>query len=191
MRRTVLLLAVMALAVVAASGVALANNIQGDGGDNRLVGTNGKDTISGGGGDDDISGRDGADRLFGDSGRDEIRGGKGDDRLQVGLGQDALFGNAGSDFVNAIDGQYNDLVDCGQGEFDVAGIDLDLDSSGPEIGGDEFALNCEALYVGIGPIPIVPGDPTARGQSGTDLSAIDTRAEAEQAEAAGLLRQIR
>ena len=56
MRRTVLLLAVMAYAMVAASGAALADNIQGNGGNNRLVGTNGQDTISGSGGADDIFG---------------------------------------------------------------------------------------------------------------------------------------
>jgi Ca2+-binding RTX toxin-like protein len=42
------------LALVATSGTALAANIHGNGGDNRLVGTDGKDTISGGSGYDDI-----------------------------------------------------------------------------------------------------------------------------------------
>lgn len=199
MRRTVLMLAVMALAMVAASGAVLADNIQGNGGDNRLVGTNGKDTISGGGGDDSIFGRGRADRLFGDSGKDDVHGGKGADRLQAGLGQDALFGNAGSDFVNAIDGQYNDFVDCGEGESDVAGIDFNFEpggpGGGPESDADEVAPNCESVYLGIEPVgPIGPPGAVGaaeRSDSSTDLSAIDTVKEAAQAEADGLLRQIR
>jgi hypothetical protein len=193
MRRTVLLVAVMALAMVAASGVALADNIEGNGANNRLVGTNGKDTISGGGGADDIFGRDGADRLFGDSGNDDVHGGKGDDRLQSGLGQDVLFGDSGSDFVNAIDGQYNDVVDCGEGDGDVAAADIDLFSEGSGRA-DQFSENCEFLYVGIGPIPggiFGPASVESRGASSTNLQGIDTRAEAEAAEAEGMLKQIK
>lgn len=40
-----------------ASGLALADHIVGDAGNNRLVGTPGKDTISGAGGHDDILAR--------------------------------------------------------------------------------------------------------------------------------------
>ncbi|MBA2617679.1 MAG: hypothetical protein H0U91_05850 [Rubrobacter sp.] len=205
MRRMAVVLAAV-LALVATSGAALADGIQGNGGDNRLVGTNDTDNISGGGGDDDIFGKGDRDRLFGDAGADDIRGGNGGDRLQGGLGPDDLFGQNGNDFVNAIDGQTNDFVDCGDGEFDVAGIDVE-GFGGPEgdVEGfgvspsdtDIFALNCEAVYLGIGPISTGPiGEPgpiggEARSGPGTDLSAIDTLEEAEQAEADGLLRQIR
>lgn len=64
----------MALILAAASGLALADSINGNGGNNRLVGTNGRDNISGGG-HDDIFGKKGRDRRFGDSGRDDVRGG--------------------------------------------------------------------------------------------------------------------
>ena len=197
MRRTVLLTAVMALTMVAASGAALADRIVGNGGDNRLVGTNGKDVILGSTGDDSIFGRGAADRLDGDTGRDDVHGGKGDDRLQSGLGRDELFGGKGDDFANAIDGQLNDRIDCGPGDEDVAGID-EADTTTPQGGEDEFAPNCEKVYIAFGPVNPGPGQPPtdfaveeARGESGTDLSAIDTVKEAEQAEAAGLLRQIR
>jgi hypothetical protein len=192
MRRAMLLAAAMAFALAMAGGVALADNIEGNGGNNRLVGTNGKDTISGGGGADHIFGRGGADRLFGDSGNDDVHGGKGNDRLQSGLGQDELFGAAGSDFVNAIDGQYNDVVDCGSGDGDVAGIDIELFEGSQRA--DQFSENCEFVYVGIGPIPggiFGPASMESRGASSTDLQSIDTRAEAEAAEAEGLLKQIR
>ncbi len=197
MRRTVLLVAVMALAMVAASGAALADRIAGNGEDNRLVGTNGMDNISGAAGADDIFGRGGPDKLFGDGGADDVHGGKGDDRLQSGLGRDELFGGPGDDFANAIDRQFNDRIDCGPGDEDVAGIDED-DTTTPQGGEDEFAPNCEKVYIAFGPVFPGPGQPPTdfaieetRGESGTDLSAIDTVKEAEQAEADGLLRQIR
>jgi hypothetical protein len=44
MRKTVLVLASIALAVLLASGVALAANIKGDGDDNVLTGTASRDT---------------------------------------------------------------------------------------------------------------------------------------------------
>jgi Ca2+-binding RTX toxin-like protein len=183
MRRASLLLAVMALALVAASGLALADNIQGDGGNNRLVGTNGKDTISGSGGHDDVFGKGAEDRLYGDSGNDEVSGGGRGDRLQGGLGQDKLFGQGGNDFANAIDGQANDSINCGRGSKDVAGVDFL--NFGARV--DNFAQNCERVYVGVGPFPVRG----ASSDSGIDLSSIDTAEEAEAAEADGLLKQIR
>lgn len=183
MGRRVTVLAVTAmLAMVAASGVALADNVVGDGAGNRLVGTDGKDNISGAGGADDILGKGGQDRLFGDAGNDDVSGGDRGDRLQAGTGQDDLFGQSGNDFLNAIDGQINDSVDCGEGENDVAGIDgffFTQDS-------DDVSPNCEDLYLAI------PGGVGVRsGAPATDLSSVDTVEEAERAEADGLLRQIR
>ena len=185
MRRVMLLAAAMAFALAMVSGAALADNIQGNGGNNRLVGTNGKDTISGSGGNDDIFGKGGQDRLFGDAGNDDVYGGGKGDRLQGGLGRDDLFGQQGNDFANAIDGQVNDRVNCGRGANDIAGID-DFDFAFGSGGADQVAQNCEFLYV---PVPIF--DPNARAASSSDLSAIDTVEEAEAAEAEGLLKQIR
>jgi Ca2+-binding RTX toxin-like protein len=183
-RKAVVLAVAAVLALATTGGVALADNIDGNGAGNRLVGTDGKDTISGAGGADDIFGKGGRDRLFGDSGNDDVYGGEQGDRLQVGTGQDDLFGQGGNDFVNAIDGQTNDRVDCGPGDDDIAGID-DF-SFIPDGGADMVAPNCESLYVGV-----PGGGSAAQGGAGPDLSSIDTRAEAEQAEADGLLRQIR
>ena len=187
MRRAMLLAAAMAFALAMAGGVALADNIEGNGGNNRLVGTNGKDTISGAGSNDDIFGKGGQDRLYGDSGNDDVSGGGEADWLQGGLGDDDLFGQGGNDFANAIDGQTNDRVDCGKGAEDVAGIDAPTGALDPS---DPFADNCEFLYFAVGPVPIKPEGARA-ASSGTDLSAIDTREEAEAAEAEGLLEQIR
>ena len=184
MRRVMLLAAAMAFALAMVSGAALADNIEGDGGNDRLVGTNGKDTISGAGGNDDIFGKGGSDRLFGDSGNDDVYGGGKSDTLQGGLGKDELFGQEGFDIANALDGQANDRVNCGRG-FDVAAIDdFEIAFQDPGAPADQVSQNCEVLYVGV-----VIGNQAAA--SSVDLSAIDTREEAEAAEADGLLKQIK
>src|SRR5215212_7624106 len=64
------LLAVTRVALVLASGVALAATIKGNGSDNRLIGTSKADQIYGLGG---------ADRIFARSGNDEAHGGAGRD----------------------------------------------------------------------------------------------------------------
>ena len=183
-QRVTVLAVATALALVAAGGTALADSLRGDAAGNRLVGTEGRDNISGAGGGDHVFGKGSQDRLFGDSGGDDVHGGDGRDRLQGSLGQDDLYGQAGNDFVNAIDGQVNDSVDCGEGENDVAGIDgffFGQDS-------DQIAENCENLYLAIpGGVGVQVGGEGAT----TDLSYIDTVEEAEQAEADGLLSQIR
>ena len=75
MRRVVLVLAAMALALLLASGVALAVTKVGTPRDDTISGTNGPDQIDGRAGDDDI---------FSRGGRDTLYGGKGDDRLVGG-----------------------------------------------------------------------------------------------------------
>lgn len=69
-------------------------------------GTNGADTLAGGGGNDIIVGMDGDDTinagqgddiLIGGRGNDELNGGANDDRLVGGLGDDALNGGTGND----------------------------------------------------------------------------------------------
>jgi Ca2+-binding RTX toxin-like protein len=189
MRRVILLVVVMAATLVVASGLALADIIVGDGGDNHLVGTNGNDDISGAAGNDDIFGLGGQDRLFGDSGHDEVRGGNGADRLHAGLGNDRLLGQDGKDFANAIDKQVNDVVICGPGKQDVAGFDDrdDLFGSGNE---DRVSESCEFWYVAFGGV-IGPVSSARASDSAIDLSSIDTHEEAEQAEAAGLLKQVK
>jgi Tol biopolymer transport system component len=71
----------------------------GGAGNNRYVGTNGRDRICGGGGNDRIRGLDGRDILYGDTGRDRLRGGPGRDYLDVrdGAGGDVLRGGPGRD----------------------------------------------------------------------------------------------
>jgi Ca2+-binding RTX toxin-like protein len=148
-------LLVALLALVVASGVALADN------------------ISGSGGNDDIFGKDGRDSLF---------GGNDGDALQGGLGEDDLFGQRGSDFVNAIDGQASDSVDCRRGANDVAGID-NLSQVGSST--DDVSEECEDLYIPT----IVFGGASARS-SGAGVSNITSLKEAEHAVGESLLRTV-
>lgn len=92
-----IILTVAAMMVALSAGAALALNLTGDNGRDRLVGTAENDTLRGLGGNDVLIGR-------GDS--------------------DRLFGGAGNDRINAVDpgGPEDDLVNCGPG-FDRVLVD--------------------------------------------------------------------
>ena len=111
MRNTAILVALMGVLVALFSGVALAKVINGNGADNRLVGTPKADTIRGFGGEDVIKGRAGADTLIGGSGDDDV------------------YGSYGNDVVRVVDGDDDDEVYCGGG-FDRVRADDDDDVSG-------------------------------------------------------------
>lgn len=104
-----------------------------------LVGTNGPDTLRGGGAGEVIFGFGGKDRiesggghdcLLGDEGNDVLRGQLGNDRLTGGAGGDVLVGGPGvnaydagpgPDFIDARNGK-RELVRCGSGR-DRARVD--------------------------------------------------------------------
>jgi len=114
MRRTMLLLATMALTLLVASGVALAVNKVGTNGPDTLRGTNGDDNLVGRGGQDNIFSLDGTDNLAGGRGKDNVlagderRPGRGDKNLLGGPGNDVVFGGRGSD--NVLGDEGNDLL---------------------------------------------------------------------------------
>jgi Ca2+-binding RTX toxin-like protein len=114
MRRTMVLLATMALTLLVASGVALAVTKIGGPGPDTLKGTNGDDNLLGKGGNDRIFGLGGRDNLLGDSGRDLVTGGNenrsfgGDKNVVGGPGNDAVIGGLDSD--NVVGQEGNDLV---------------------------------------------------------------------------------
>jgi Ca2+-binding RTX toxin-like protein len=128
MRRILLLLTTMAVALVAASGVAYAiNQVQCDGtGDqdpasSQCRGTNlsdgitgteqpdlivamgGFDDVSAGGGQDELHGGPNADTLRGAAGSDTYNGGAGNDWLDEAptsdAGNDVMNGNTGTDYL--------------------------------------------------------------------------------------------
>ena len=122
MRRVAFLLVVMPLALVLASGVALAVARSGGPGNDTLRGTNGTDALEGNGGNDDLLGLGGTDALSGGKGRDALLGGNerapqgGDKALKGGPGGDAVLGGKGLDALSG--GPGDDLLFEG-GLFEV------------------------------------------------------------------------
>jgi Ca2+-binding RTX toxin-like protein len=115
MRRVILLLTAMALALVLASGVAWGVNKVGTNGPDNLMGTDKADTLLGKGGNDDLFGLKGRDNLVGGPGKDWVIGGSPQDRSMAGdknqlggPGNDGVFTGQGSD--NALGGGGNDLL---------------------------------------------------------------------------------
>lgn len=97
--------------------------IQGNGNDNNLYGTSGRDTISAGGGDDTINGGNGRDVLIGGSGADRF------------------------DFDNLND--VDDVRDFSLNEGDTIGLDADIFSALGTIG-DPVDFGGEYLYYASG-----------------------------------------
>jgi Ca2+-binding RTX toxin-like protein len=137
MRRTIVLLATMALTLLVASGVALAVNKIGTNGPETLRGTNGADNLLGngandvlyalGGNNDNLLGGEGRDWVFGGNedralgGDKNLLGGPGNDGVIGGEGSDNLTGNSGNDVVNdaggpdkILGGNGNDLLGDGE-----------------------------------------------------------------------------
>ena len=127
MRKSVLLLASMTLAVLLACGVALAvdeNCVEGQvcagtDGDDRLIGTPAPDTMRGLDGEDDLRAKEGnddvnggahSDELHGQEGDDELAGAESNDYLVGGVGDDAVSGGTGNDFYRLDEGWGQDTV---------------------------------------------------------------------------------
>jgi hypothetical protein len=179
MRRVVLVLGAMAVALLLASGVALAINKIGTNGPDTLRGTNRADNLLGKGGNDRIFSLAGKDNLIGGRGRDFMLGGTprlasgGDKNLAGGPGNDGVGGGLGSDNVSG--GEGNDLLVGGPGlepreapndklsgadgndVFDVlnkpAAKDVALCGDGLDRvladRKDEVAPDCEKVFVGL------------------------------------------
>src|SRR5215207_768837 len=114
MRRTILLLAAMALTLLVASGLALAVNKVGTQGRDFLKGTDKADNLLGNDANDLIFGLSGNDNLLGGSGKDLVFGGTyerslgGSKNVAGGDGNDVVFGGKGSDKV--MGGEGNDYL---------------------------------------------------------------------------------
>ena len=95
MRKMILVFTVAAMMVALSAGAALALNLTGDNGPDRLVGTAENDTLRGLGGRDTLVGRGDSDRLFGGGGNDFINatdpGRPEGDRVNCGSGFDRVL----------------------------------------------------------------------------------------------------
>ena len=177
MRRVALVLTAMALALVLASGVALAANKVGTNGPDTLRGTNKADNLLGRGANDILLALAGNDNLLGGPGKDIVYGGDenrfsgGNKNMVGGSGNDAVIGGRGSD--NVLGEEGNDLVadgpnrefatdrlTAGDGNDVVAAVNrpafVDIVSCG---GGfdrvivdrkDVLAPDCEKVFFGLG-----------------------------------------
>jgi Ca2+-binding RTX toxin-like protein len=138
MRRTILLLATMALTLLVASGVALAVTKIGTDGPDTLRGTNKADNLLGEGGNDRIFGLRGNDNLLGGSGKDVVVGGNEDIRplggaknVVGGSGNDWVLGGLGSD--NLPGGRGNDFLGNGSFVFHESAQDKFLGGAGNDV----------------------------------------------------------
>src|SRR5215212_7906451 len=176
MRRTMLMLATMALTLLVASGVALAatrigtdgpDTLRGTKGDDNLIGQAGNDTLLSLAGDDTLLGGPGKDVVNGGSlaqpfaGNKNLAGGEGNDVVQGGLGSDNVLGGEGNDFM--VDGEFEppfvkDILSSGEGN-DVlnvankpAGKDIVTCGSGFDRvladRADMVAPDCEKVFLG-------------------------------------------
>lgn len=102
--------------------------INGDAGDDNLVGTplddqinggDGNDTIQGRGGNDQLNGGMGNDLIVGSDGNDEVFGGEGDDQIDGSTGDDELHGQAGNDKI--FGGVGDDIIWGNAGKDDMTG----------------------------------------------------------------------
>lgn len=112
MRKTVLAVTAMVLALVLGSGIAVAAAVSGTQGNDTLRGTRQVDQIYGLNGNDTLYGFERPDELYGGAGNDNVYGHDGADDLYGGSGIDNLFGGTGADFINSLDRSF-DLINCG------------------------------------------------------------------------------
>jgi Ca2+-binding RTX toxin-like protein len=182
MRRTILLVATMALTLLVASGVALAVNKVGTDGPDTLRGTNGDDNLIGRGGNDRVFGLRGNDNLLGGPGKDVVvggnedihplggdkneLGGRGNDWVIGGLGSDDLLGGRGNDYLGNSSFEFQESTEDnfagGAGNDALEAMNIPAAKDVVACGGgfdrvladrkDVVANDCERVFVGEGDI---------------------------------------
>lgn len=164
--------------VIIASNTIIENAMTGSG-DDRIIGNEADNDLSGGLGNDVLIGRGGDDTLDGEDGRDSLYGGDGNDDLTGGAGRDLLDGGAGDDFLDGgekedllgggdgndtlLGGLGNDALEGGNGNDTLDGGEMDDTLRGD--GGDDTldgGLGDDVLYGG-------DGRDTAQGGIGQDI----------------------
>lgn len=96
-----------------------ADSIEGNDGDDTILGGAMGDTIDAGDGNDSVDGGTGADSILGDDGQDTINGGDDNDTVDAGNGQDSVLGGNGADVLNG--GNGRDTIDGEAGTDEVNG----------------------------------------------------------------------
>ncbi len=95
------------------TGANTADRILSLGGGDRVSGGVGADCVDGGKGSDKLTGDNGNDRMYGGKGNDKLGGSADNDRLYAGPGRDQLQGSDGRDKL--VGGKGNDALNGGSG----------------------------------------------------------------------------
>jgi Ca2+-binding RTX toxin-like protein len=123
--------------------------VNGNGGDDTLIGSSARDLLFGDDGNDAVNGLGGNDDLFGGIGNDSISGGAGNDYIQGDTGNDVLNGNDGNDTVlggigidTLLGGAGNDTFVGGAGNDTMnGGLGIDTVNYGAEGGPHGVKVN--------------------------------------------------
>ncbi len=144
--------------------------VNGDAGNDTIVGTNGDDVINGGLGDDAVNGQAGNDSISGAQGEDVLSGGLGNDSIDGGNGADFLTGQAGDDSINGGDG--NDTLRGFEGNDTLIGVTGDDLLNGMD-GNDSISggVGQDQITGGSGDDTLDGGrnNDTINGNAGNDL----------------------
>ncbi len=133
------------------------NAFQSTGNGSKLI--DGVESIRGGAFNDQLTGNGAANTISGAAGADTVHAGGGGDTVIGGSGTDSLFGEAGDDFMDALDGEI-DNVDCGDGA-DTTNVD-----------GTDVLLACDFAT----PPDTTPPDTTPPDTTPPDTTPPDTTA---------------
>jgi Ca2+-binding RTX toxin-like protein len=170
-RRILLSLAMVAIGVLIASGIALAATFTGDDSNNVIYGGSNDDTIDGKGGADALYGKGGRDTLYGGLGNDNaatslydkvtnkyvsagVRGSAGNDKIDGQEGDDDLEGNGGRDTLNdtspndvdkAWGDTEDDTINVADGDF-IDEADCGEGAGGTEINTDKDTAKIDVAY---------------------------------------------
>ena len=144
-------------------------SLNGDLGNDTLIGSNGNDTLNGGAGNDAASGGAGNDTIFGGLGNDQLGGGAGNDFIDGGDGNDFVNGDAGNDSI--LGGNGGDTLKGADGADTLNGGAGNDNLNG--MAGDDSVLGGvgkDALAGGAGNDTLDGGrnDDTISGNSGDD-----------------------
>lgn len=137
--------------------------IQGQAGDDTIIGSLADDTIAGNAGNDTIYGNVGNDSLLGNQGNDTIAGGPGSDIIRGVSGNNVLYGDLTRDGLSLEEGFGNDIIFGGIGDDLIFGNQGD-DTLDGEGGND-------TIYGGKGNDVIIghDGNDLLSGDDGNDL----------------------
>jgi len=143
--------------------------LNGDAGDDSLIGSNFDDRIDGGTGDDSLVGNDGNDSILGGDGSDTVAAGGGDDTVNGGENNDLVSGGDGNDSI--FGGLDNDTLMGDDGDDTLLGqFGDDLLIGGSHADSLEGSSGSDTLHGGGGHDFLDGGrnNDVIRGQAGDD-----------------------